>query len=112
MTVRGYHIHFYCQLGQISLAQQIREKLLSELTVINGAGPVRTRPVGPHPLPMFEAWFAPEGFEEVRQWAIQNRQGLSVMIHPITGDDYRDHAEGAQWLGEELPLNLEILKNL
>jgi DOPA 4,5-dioxygenase len=106
------YFHFYCELGQITLDQQIREKLLSELPVIDGAGPVRSRPVGPHPLPMFETWFTPGGLDEVRAWAEKNRQGLSVMIHPITGDDYRDHAEGVQWMGKVLPLNLEILKNL
>ena len=110
MTIRGYHIHFYCRPEQTELAQKIREKLLRELPIIAGAGPVRSRPVGPHPTPMFEAWFPPEGLSEVKTWAVANRQGLSVMIHPLTGNDYEDHALHAQWLGDVLPLNLEILK--
>ena len=38
-----------------------------------------------------------------------NRQGLAVLVHPETGNDYKDHAEYAVWLGEMLPLKLEVL---
>ena len=110
MEIRGYHVHVYCTVEQIPLAQQIRTAMLRDLPAIQGAGPVRNRPVGPHPLPMFEAWFGPEYFDEVKAWVVAKRQGLSVLFHPITGDDYRDHAEGAIWVGEPLPLDLEILR--
>lgn len=112
MIIQGYHIHIYCTLEQAPLAQAIRERMLSELKVIEGAGPVRNRPVGPHPLPMFEAWFQPAGLAEVLPWTLANRQGLPVLIHPITGNDYQDHAENAIWIGDKLVLNLEMLKGL
>ena len=33
--------------------------------------------------------------------------------HPAeTGDAYRDHSQHAAWLGEKLPLNLDVLKDV
>lgn len=110
MEFKGYHIHIYCTLEQAERADEIRTAMLKELKVIQGAGPVRNRPVGPHPLPMFEAWFGPEGIGEVLPWILKNRRGLSVLIHPLSGNDYADHAEHAIWIGTPLPLNLEILR--
>jgi DOPA 4,5-dioxygenase len=37
-----------------------------------------------------------------------NRDGLSVLLHPETGDDYRDHSAHAAWLGPALPLRLGV----
>ncbi len=111
MKIKGYHIHIYCKPEQVELAQSIRESMLSELKVIEGAGPVRSGPVGPHPLPMFEAWFQPEGLSQVLLWIQQHRQGLPVLIHALTGDDYLDHTRHALWIGEELKLNLDVLKS-
>ncbi len=111
MNLRGYHLHLYCQPQQIPLAQAIRESLVTEVKEIEGAGPVRSGPIGPHPLPMFEAWFQPEAIAQVLPWILKNRNGLSVLIHPITGDDYRDHEAHALWIGDKLPLNFAALKD-
>lgn len=113
MVMRGYHIHVYCQPEQHELAQAVRAEMMQDLAgVIDGAGPVRTRAIGPHPLPMFEAWFETESLNQVLPWILQHRRGLSVMIHPLTGDDYADHAEHSMWIGEKLPLNLDFLCQL
>jgi DOPA 4,5-dioxygenase len=41
-------------------------------------------------------------------WLMLNRDGLNVLLHPETGDDYRDHSAHAAWLGESLPLRLDV----
>jgi aromatic ring-cleaving dioxygenase len=33
-----------------------------------------------------------------------NRDGLTALLHPETGDDYVDHIEHAAWFGAMLPL--------
>ncbi len=104
----GYHIHFYCETDQIALCREVQEQLVRELTGIKGAGPVRATPVGPHPLPMFEAWFHNDQLDSVLRWTMQNRRGLSVMIHPLSSDDLADHRDHSFWLGKQLPLKLEI----
>ncbi len=41
-------------------------------------------------------------------WLMLNRDGLSVLLHPDTGDDYRDHSAHAARLGNSLPLRLDV----
>jgi len=43
-------------------------------------------------------------------WLMLNRDGLTVLVHPETGDDYTDHSAHAVWLGAMLPLRLEALR--
>ena len=104
----GYHIHFYCEANEITKCVEVRNKFSEELTVVDGTGTVRRQPVGPHPLPMFESWFRSEHLDEVVRWAMLNRRGLSVMIHPVSGDDLADHRDHSLWLGKPLVLDLSI----
>ena len=39
-----------------------------------------------------------------------NRDGLTVLLHPQTGDGYTDHTAHAAWFGAMLPLRLEQFK--
>jgi aromatic ring-cleaving dioxygenase len=39
-----------------------------------------------------------------------NRYGLTVLLHPDTGDAYADHTDRAAWLGGVLPLKLDRLR--
>jgi hypothetical protein len=41
-------------------------------------------------------------------WLMLNRDGLTVLLHPETGDDYTDHTAHAAWFGAVLPLRLEV----
>jgi aromatic ring-cleaving dioxygenase len=40
-------------------------------------------------------------------WLMLNRDGLTVLLHPETGDDLTDHTAHAAWFGAVLPLRLE-----
>ena len=44
-------------------------------------------------------------------WLMLNRDGLTVLLHPETGNAYRDHTAHAAWFGGMLPLRLEVFKN-
>ncbi len=110
MQIQGYHIHFYCTPEYIPLCNSVRSKLIAEVKGLGGAGPVRSLPIGPHPLPMFEAWFGGELLSEIVEWTLRNREGLPVLIHPITGNDLDDHALHGIWIGEKLNLKLEIFR--
>ena len=47
------------------------------------------------------------GSSAVVPWLLLNRRGLTILVHPETGDDYEDHAQHALWLGAILPLRLD-----
>jgi len=68
------------------------------------------QPVGPHPMWSCQISVTPEKFAEVVPWLTLNRQGLTVFIHPNTGDDLKDHTEYAIWMGAIEPLKLEIFQ--
>ena len=69
------------------------------------------RPIGPHTKGMFEVNLStPAQFGAFVPWLATKRGLLSVLIHPHTGDAYGDHATRATWMGEKLPLKLDVLK--
>jgi len=39
-----------------------------------------------------------------------NREGLNILVHPLTGDSLADHTRFAAWLGTPQPLRLEVLR--
>ena len=43
-------------------------------------------------------------------WLTINRGPLSAMIHPNTGDEYRDHTQRATWMGTPWPVNLRLFQ--
>jgi aromatic ring-cleaving dioxygenase len=43
-------------------------------------------------------------------WLMLNRDGLTILLHPGTGDAYADHTDHAVWLGGLLPLRLDVLR--
>jgi len=71
------------------------------------------KPIGPHTLPMFEVnLFTPAQFGAFIPWLVVNRGPLSALVHPNTddGDELRAHSQRATWLGERIPLDLNMLK--
>ena len=106
--ITGYHAHIYYDEATRETAARIREALDQRFDVELGRW--RDQPVGPHPRSMYQVAFPTQEFERIIPCLALNRDGLVVFVHPLTGDDYGDHAYYAPWLGEKLELNLEALK--
>ena len=68
-------------------------------------------PIGPHPLPMFEAHVSAENLPAIEALLVANRANCSILIHEKTGNHVYDHTKGARFLGEPLELNIELLRN-
>ena len=68
-------------------------------------------PIGPHPLPMFEAHVTSANLPAIEALLVANRVNCSILIHEKTGDHVYDHTKGARFLGEPLELNIEFLRN-
>jgi aromatic ring-cleaving dioxygenase len=102
-VIKGYHAHIYYDPKKSrDTAAQVRAGL-AQFNVQLGSW--HDEPVGPHLDAMYQAVFANEEFGKVVPWLMLNRQGLSVLVHPSTGNGYGDHMIRSLWLGDRLRLN-------
>ena len=105
--IKGYHAHVYYDAPTRETAARVRAGL-TKLRVQLGSW--HDEPVGPHPKSMYQVLFNPEEFDKVVPWLMLHREGLTVLVHPSTGDSYGDHLERSLWLGEILKLREESLR--
>jgi aromatic ring-cleaving dioxygenase len=109
-TIREYHAHIYYDPGQTrDRAARLRERVAAEFPAAI-LGRWHDAPVGPHPQAMYQIAFPREMLAAFVPWLMLNRDGLTVLLHPETGDDYVDHSAHAAWFGAVLPLRLEMFR--
>lgn len=107
-VVKSYHAHIYYDPNTTrEAATRVREGL-AQFNVQLGRW--HDEPVGPHLDAMYQAVFSPEEFGKVVPWLMLNREGLSVLVHPSTGEGYSDHMVRSLWLGNRLKLNEAVLR--
>ncbi len=106
--IAGYHAHIYYDPATRPVAERLRREIGERFSVRLGRW--HDLPVGPHPSSMYQVAFEVGEFPHLVPWLMLNHAGLSVLVHPLTGNDYDDHAHYPLWLGPPLPLNLEVLR--
>ena len=106
--IKGYHAHVYYDRASRVVAARVRQGLAAGFNA--QLGNWHDEAVGPHLNAMYQVAFAPEEFGKIVPWLMLNRDGLSVLVHPSTGDSYGDHIERSLWLGEKLKLNEGVLR--
>jgi aromatic ring-cleaving dioxygenase len=107
-AIEGYHAHVYYDPASRPAAERLRAAIGERFAVRVGSW--HDDPVGPHPCAMYQIAFAVAELARLLPWLMLNRGELSVLVHPVTGDDYADHARFALWLGAPQPLRLEVLR--
>jgi aromatic ring-cleaving dioxygenase len=107
--IKGYHAHVYYAPATKTVAARVREGIGAAFPAAI-LGSWHDEAVGPHTVSMYQVAFAVEDFPRLVPWLMLNHAGLDVLIHPSTGDSYEDHTANALWLGEKLPLNLDVLR--
>jgi aromatic ring-cleaving dioxygenase len=107
--ISGYHAHLYYAPETRPIAERLRAAIAERFP---GAriGNWHEEPVGPHPVSMYQVAFAGEEFPAIVPWLMLNREGLDVLVHPLTDDSVADHTVFALWLGTPLPLRVEVLR--
>lgn len=105
-----YHAHIYYDPDSRARAGVLRERIAAAFPAAV-IGRWHDLPVGPHSQAMYQVAFATESFAAVMPWLMLNRDGLTILVHPGTGDGYADHTKHAAWLGAVLPVRLEMFKN-
>ena len=106
--VHGYHAHVYYNADTLPIAEKLRDTLAAtfavELGRFSGAA------VGPHPVPQFQIIFKKAEFQTVVPWLMLNREGLDILVHPLTDDMVDDHTGYALWLGTPIELRLDTMQ--
>ncbi|MBV9825709.1 MAG: 4,5-dioxygenase [Alphaproteobacteria bacterium] len=106
--IKGYHAHIYYDPGTKPVAARLRQALGDKFAVEIGG--LSDEPRGPHPISQFVAIFECSEFPAVVPWLMVNREGLDVLVHPLTESSYDDHGKNALWLGTPVPMRLDILR--
>lgn len=102
-----YHAHIYWENeAQRFEALHLREPL-RELGC--KVGSIHEEPIGPHPLAMYQVNYNSTIAKAVE--GLLYKAKLHILLHEDTGDDVRDHTQGARWIGRPLNLDIAWLKN-
>ncbi len=103
-----YHAHVYFDQNSLGTARRVIDNLTEKFGI--EAGAYHTKPVGPHPVGSCQVMVETKNLGTVMDWLAKNRKGLTIFFHANTGDVMKDHTQHTIWMGEMLPLNLEILR--
>ena len=107
--IKGYHAHVYYDADSKPKAAQLREAILGNFKVEPGG--FSDAAVGPHPVSQFNVIFEVPEFQSVVPWLMLNRDGLYILVHPLTDSSYNDHTANAMWLGMPVALKTDILRH-
>ena len=106
-----YHAHvYYDPATSRDRAALLRECIAARFPEAT-LGRWHDEPVGPHPSSMYQIAFPSDLFASLVSWLMLNRDGLTILLHPETGNAYADHSAHAVWFGAVLPLRLEVLRS-
>jgi DOPA 4,5-dioxygenase len=103
-----YHAHVYFDRDTIDRARALCESAASQFGVAMGR--VHEKLVGPHPRWSCQLAFDSQQFERLIPWLDAHRDGLTILVHGLTGRNLEDHTANASWLGEPVELNLEMFR--
>lgn len=105
--IKGYHAHVYFDEMTLEQAQILCEAANQKFFLTLGR--IHQKPVGPHPSWSCQLAFEIREYGKLVSWLALNRKGLTILIHPLTGNDLKDHTDYALWMGNPQPLKLEVL---
>lgn len=106
--VTGYHAHVYFDAATRPAAEHLRDTIAGKFTV--ELGRLSVEPIGPHPISQFNVIFQTEEFQNIVPGLMLNREGLDILVHPLTNDMVDDHTIYALWLGKPVDLTLGHMK--
>jgi aromatic ring-cleaving dioxygenase len=107
--IKGYHAHIYYDPETRSTAAKVRGGIAASFSNVL-IGSWHDEPVGPHPKSMYQVAFATAEFANFVPWLMLNREGLTVLVHPSTGESLGDHLDRSLWMGEKLQIREDVLR--
>lgn len=107
--IQDYHAHVYFDADSRAAARAVRAAVEDRFDIEMGRW--HEKMVGPHPRWSYQIKFGPDQFAGLVPWLMQNRRGLSILLHPNTGRHLEDHRDWPLWMGEVLPLDLSLFED-
>ena len=109
-AIEGWHAHIYYDPEKTKdAAARLRENVIAQFPDTT-MGRWHDEAVGPHLVSMYQVAFRTDQFDRFVQWLSVNREGLDILVHPLTENAWNDHIVFGFWMGDKLPLNEERLK--
>ncbi|WP_339670167.1 DOPA 4,5-dioxygenase family protein [Dasania marina] len=103
---KAYHAHVYFDEHSVAYAAALCAEAGERFGL--QIGRVHEKLVGPHPRWSCQIIFGTRDFDAFIPWLDERRNGLSVLVHALTGNDLNDHTLYAYWLGDSVELNLAM----
>ena len=107
-SIEKYHAHVYFDKSTVEQAQLLCEEAGKRFKAT--VGRMHHKPIGPHPCWSCQLAFDRSNHTDLLTWLALNRKGLKILIHPLTGNNLKDHTDYASWMGEPQALKLEVFK--
>jgi len=108
-AISHYHAHiYYDPAATRQKAARLREAITAKFPDAT-VGRWHDELVGPHLRSMYQVAFPSTMLASFLPWLMLNRDGLTVLLHPESGNATLDHTDHAAWLGEKLPVLLDAL---
>lgn len=101
--IKSYHAHIYFDEDSYQKAALLRRWVAERFPV--ELGNWNLQPRGPHVTPSFYFGFGNDLLPVLVPWLQLNSLGLTILIHPNTGDGRADHLHYALWVNRAQPVN-------
>ncbi|MFT4257350.1 MAG: DOPA 4,5-dioxygenase family protein [Pseudoxanthomonas sp.] len=101
--IKSYHAHFYFDEDTYEKAALLRKWSAERFPV--ELGNWNLEPRGPHVTPSFYFGFTNDLLPIIVPWLQLNSLGLTILLHPNTGDGRSDHLYYALWVNRSQPVN-------
>lgn len=108
MKIAEYHAHVYYDAATFDRAAELCQAVAERFGLAMGR--MHRKPVGPHPRWSCQLTVPAFQLGDVVPWLMVAREGLTVFVHGVSGDDLYDHSALVLWLGESEPLQLSIFQ--
>lgn len=110
MPESDFHAHVYFGPLSREAALALRPRLLELAVPGLSLGKINEGPRGPHTIPSYEVYVPCSALPLLLKFFDDQRGELSILIHPLSEDEVRDHSTSALWLGAAVPLDYSALQ--